>query len=174
MVCTGCCATLDNIVTYLFKKLTKKSKKPPHPTHQQDSEAFLRILELHPEILQQASNQSTTASRWGRKLPQQLWPWPCDLDLRPLTSVTLTLVTLTFLILGSKLEFLHFWHCSWPLTYKLDFRIRLRYDGPLCVCSVSPNGSACRALTDRHIYKDRCYWHCTENITSSANTRAER
>ena len=52
MVCTGCCATLDNIVTYLFKRLTNKSKKT-HPTHQGDSEAFLRILELHPEILQQ-------------------------------------------------------------------------------------------------------------------------
>ena len=24
MVCTGCCATLDNIVTYLFKKVTSK------------------------------------------------------------------------------------------------------------------------------------------------------
>lgn len=52
MVCTGCCATLDNIVTYLFKRLTNKNKKP-HPTQQGDSEAFLRILELHPEILQQ-------------------------------------------------------------------------------------------------------------------------
>ena len=52
MVSTGCCATLDNIVTYLFKKLTKKQKKP-HPNHIQDSEAFLRILELHPDILQQ-------------------------------------------------------------------------------------------------------------------------
>ena len=26
MVCTGCCATLDNIVTYLFKKYTQKGK----------------------------------------------------------------------------------------------------------------------------------------------------
>lgn len=24
MVCTGCCATLDHIVTYLFKQLTQK------------------------------------------------------------------------------------------------------------------------------------------------------
>ena len=24
MVCTGCCATLDHIVTYLFKKVTNK------------------------------------------------------------------------------------------------------------------------------------------------------
>ena len=25
------------------------------------------------------------ASRWGTKLPKQLWPYPCDLDLWPLT-----------------------------------------------------------------------------------------
>ena len=26
MVCTGCCATLDHIVTYLFKKVTNKGQ----------------------------------------------------------------------------------------------------------------------------------------------------
>ncbi|XP_029649457.1 exportin-7 isoform X2 [Octopus sinensis] len=52
MVCTGCCAILDNIVTYLFRRLTRKKKKN-HPTSIRDSEAFLRILEVHPEILQQ-------------------------------------------------------------------------------------------------------------------------
>ncbi|KAL5015886.1 hypothetical protein ScPMuIL_005475 [Solemya velum] len=52
MVCTGCCATLDNIITYLFKKLTTKKKKT-NPNAPQDSEAFLRILEVRPEILQQ-------------------------------------------------------------------------------------------------------------------------
>ena len=26
MVCTGCCATLDHIVTYLFKKVTNKGR----------------------------------------------------------------------------------------------------------------------------------------------------
>ncbi|KAH3785630.1 hypothetical protein DPMN_163723 [Dreissena polymorpha] len=51
MVCTGCCATLDNIITYLFKRLTSKKKKTM--TSPQDSQTFLRILELHPEILQQ-------------------------------------------------------------------------------------------------------------------------
>ncbi|XP_021371890.1 exportin-7-like [Mizuhopecten yessoensis] len=52
MVCTGCCATLDTIITYLFKRLTTKKKKS-HPGTVPDSEAFLRILELHPDILQQ-------------------------------------------------------------------------------------------------------------------------
>jgi hypothetical protein len=27
MVCTGCCSTLDHIVTYLFKQVTMKGKK---------------------------------------------------------------------------------------------------------------------------------------------------
>ena len=27
MVCTGCCATLDHIVTYLFKKVTNKGEE---------------------------------------------------------------------------------------------------------------------------------------------------
>lgn len=53
MVCTGCCATLDTVITYLFKNLTIKKKKR---NHMQQSEAFLRILELHPEILQQVTN----------------------------------------------------------------------------------------------------------------------
>ncbi|XP_064599682.1 exportin-7-like [Liolophura sinensis] len=52
MVCTGCCAILDNIITYLFRRLTQKKKKR-HPHSITDSEPFLRILELHPEILQQ-------------------------------------------------------------------------------------------------------------------------
>ncbi|XP_012940207.1 exportin-7 isoform X2 [Aplysia californica] len=51
MVCTGCCATLDNIITYLFRRLVNKKKKNPNQVP--DSEAFLCILELHPEILQQ-------------------------------------------------------------------------------------------------------------------------
>lgn len=52
MVCTGCCATLDNIITYLFRCLTSKKKKMgPQAMH--NSEAFLRNLEVHPEILQQ-------------------------------------------------------------------------------------------------------------------------
>ncbi|KAI8777729.1 exportin-7 isoform X1 [Biomphalaria glabrata] len=51
MVCTGCCATLDNIITYLFRRLINKKKQTPNQVP--DSEAFLCILELHPEILQQ-------------------------------------------------------------------------------------------------------------------------
>ncbi|XP_076471297.1 exportin-7-like [Babylonia areolata] len=52
MVCTGCCATLDNIITYLFRCLTSKKKKTGDH-RMMNSESFLRILELHPEILQQ-------------------------------------------------------------------------------------------------------------------------
>ena len=49
MVCTGCCSTLDHILTYLFKKLSRqKSPMSPGPTT-----PFLRILELNPGLLQQ-------------------------------------------------------------------------------------------------------------------------
>jgi len=53
MVCTGCCATLDHIVTYLFRRLSLKGKKLRQNQNVHDSETFLQILELHPEILQQ-------------------------------------------------------------------------------------------------------------------------
>jgi len=63
MVCTGCCATLDNIITYLFKKLTRKQSKPTAV----ESDTFLRMLELHPDILQQVScisNIAGTNTAW--------------------------------------------------------------------------------------------------------------
>jgi len=59
MVCTGCCATLDNIITYLFKKLTRKQSKPTNV----ESDTFLRILELHPDILQQVRNNSHVSAK---------------------------------------------------------------------------------------------------------------
>ncbi len=49
LVCTGCSSTLDHIVAFLFKKLSS-SKGPISPTQRTP---FLRILDLHPEILQQ-------------------------------------------------------------------------------------------------------------------------
>ena len=59
MVCTGCCATLDHIVTYLFKWISKSSKKQPGLMKDpltgvaREGEACLKVLEMHPEILQQ-------------------------------------------------------------------------------------------------------------------------
>ncbi|KAJ8026013.1 Exportin-7 [Holothuria leucospilota] len=44
MVCTGCCATLDHIVTYLFKQLHKTGK---------NKEQFPKIMDIPREILQQ-------------------------------------------------------------------------------------------------------------------------
>ncbi|ESO95104.1 hypothetical protein LOTGIDRAFT_160865 [Lottia gigantea] len=52
VICTGCCATLDYIITYLFRRLTTKKKKS-NSSGINDSDAFLRILELNPDILQQ-------------------------------------------------------------------------------------------------------------------------
>uniref|UniRef100_T1JH36 Gamma-tubulin complex component 2 n=1 Tax=Strigamia maritima TaxID=126957 RepID=T1JH36_STRMM len=61
MVCTGCCATLDHIVTYLFKRLSIKGKKI-RQNQTQDNETFLQILELHPEILQQVYTEFVCVS----------------------------------------------------------------------------------------------------------------
>ncbi|XP_066968939.1 exportin-7 isoform X7 [Macrobrachium rosenbergii] len=50
MVCTGCCATLDHIVTYLFKTVHQKSKKG---TVDLESDALVRVMKHQPSILQQ-------------------------------------------------------------------------------------------------------------------------
>ncbi|XP_060809252.1 exportin-7-B [Amyelois transitella] len=55
-VCTGCCATLDHIVTYLFKQLVQKSNSKPHNPRQpppQTSNMFVELLQRRPEIMQQ-------------------------------------------------------------------------------------------------------------------------
>ncbi|XP_014255047.1 exportin-7 isoform X2 [Cimex lectularius] len=52
LVCTGCCASLDHIVTYLFKQVTQKGKKR-RGVNQPQNDMFLQVLELHPEILHQ-------------------------------------------------------------------------------------------------------------------------
>ena len=52
MICTGCCATLDNIITYLFRRLMKKQKKNA-VNGAGGGEPFLQVLELRPQILQQ-------------------------------------------------------------------------------------------------------------------------
>ncbi|PIN99540.1 hypothetical protein AB205_0221830 [Aquarana catesbeiana] len=52
MVCTGCCSCLDHIVTYLFKQLSRSSKKRGAPPPQ-ESERFLHIMQQHPEMIQQ-------------------------------------------------------------------------------------------------------------------------
>lgn len=50
MVCTGCCATLDHIVTYLFKALHQKSKKT---SAELENDALVRVMKHQPSILQQ-------------------------------------------------------------------------------------------------------------------------
>ncbi|XP_071044353.1 exportin-7 isoform X2 [Parasteatoda tepidariorum] len=54
MVCAGCCAALDHLVTYIFKKVSRAGKKRrTSGTETQEEESCLRVLKLHPEILQQ-------------------------------------------------------------------------------------------------------------------------
>uniref|UniRef100_A0A4W4F0U3 Importin N-terminal domain-containing protein n=1 Tax=Electrophorus electricus TaxID=8005 RepID=A0A4W4F0U3_ELEEL len=52
MVCTGCCSSLDHIVTYLFKQLSRSTKKRAQPMAQ-ESDRFLHIMQQHPEMIQQ-------------------------------------------------------------------------------------------------------------------------
>ncbi|XP_014341924.1 exportin-7 isoform X2 [Latimeria chalumnae] len=52
MVCTGCCSSLDHIVTYLFKQLSRSTKKRTTPLTQ-ESDRFLHIMQQHPEMIQQ-------------------------------------------------------------------------------------------------------------------------
>ncbi|XP_077291179.1 ran-binding protein 16 isoform X2 [Arctopsyche grandis] len=59
-VCTGCCTTLDHIVTYLFKQLTQKSSAFPvknqlgrPQTAPEHNAMFLEVMQRRPEILQQ-------------------------------------------------------------------------------------------------------------------------
>ncbi|TNN44937.1 Exportin-7 [Liparis tanakae] len=51
MVCTGCCSSLDHIVTYLFKQLSRSTKKRPAAMASDDR--FLHIMQQHPEMIQQ-------------------------------------------------------------------------------------------------------------------------
>lgn len=51
MVCTGCCSSLDHIVTYLFKQLSRSTKKRRTPMATDDR--FLNIMQQHPEMIQQ-------------------------------------------------------------------------------------------------------------------------
>lgn len=55
MVCTGCCSSLDHIVTYLFKQLSRSTKKRPAAMATDDR--FLHIMQQHPEMIQQVRAQ---------------------------------------------------------------------------------------------------------------------
>ncbi|XP_040573298.1 exportin-7 isoform X1 [Lepeophtheirus salmonis] len=52
MVCTGCCTTLDHIVTYLFKQVSMKGKTRRGQTVQ-ENDALVQAIKMRPEILQQ-------------------------------------------------------------------------------------------------------------------------
>jgi len=58
MVCTGCCTILDNIVSYIFKQRSIKvvttfpSKKLRRNIITPDNDMFIKVTDMHPEILQ--------------------------------------------------------------------------------------------------------------------------
>jgi len=55
MICTGCCNTLDHIVTYVFRQLTAKGKKARKAVEAQQGAPLqlIRLMEMRPELLQQ-------------------------------------------------------------------------------------------------------------------------
>ena len=53
MVCTGCCATLDHIVTHLFKQMSMKAGKVRRGQTLPENDALVQVVKMHPEILQQ-------------------------------------------------------------------------------------------------------------------------
>lgn len=56
MVCAGCCAALDHLVTYIFKKVSRTGRKRRQSgPEQHEEETCLMVLKQHPEILQQVS-----------------------------------------------------------------------------------------------------------------------
>ena len=61
MVCTGCCSCLDHIVTYLFKQLSRSTKKRTTPLNQ-ESDRFLHIMQQHPEMIQQVRDVRVSSS----------------------------------------------------------------------------------------------------------------
>lgn len=63
MVCTGCCSCLDHIVTYLFKQLSRSTKKRTTPLNQ-ESDRFLHIMQQHPEMIQQVRNVRVSRQWW--------------------------------------------------------------------------------------------------------------
>ncbi|XP_053935532.1 ran-binding protein 17 isoform X3 [Cuculus canorus] len=54
IISSSCCTSLDYIVTYLFKHLTKESKKTPRCREtSRDGQRLLHFMQQNPEILQQ-------------------------------------------------------------------------------------------------------------------------
>uniref|UniRef100_A0A914V9P6 Exportin 7 n=1 Tax=Plectus sambesii TaxID=2011161 RepID=A0A914V9P6_9BILA len=53
VVCTGCCSTLDLIVSYLYKRVSRPGKGRTHAAMPPEGDNCLRTLEQQPEILRQ-------------------------------------------------------------------------------------------------------------------------
>uniref|UniRef100_A0A8C3SRC3 RAN binding protein 17 n=1 Tax=Chelydra serpentina TaxID=8475 RepID=A0A8C3SRC3_CHESE len=62
IVSSSCCASLDYVVTYLFKHIAKEGKKPVRCREiSQDGQRLLHFMQQNPEVLQQV-NLSTVSS----------------------------------------------------------------------------------------------------------------
>ena len=52
-VCTGCCGTLDHIVTFFFKNLSKSKAKGSVSITPSQQTTFLHLLKIHSNMFQQ-------------------------------------------------------------------------------------------------------------------------
>lgn len=55
IVSSSCCASLDYIVTYLFKHLSKGKKTPRCREISQDGQRLLHFMQQNPDVLQQVN-----------------------------------------------------------------------------------------------------------------------
>lgn len=54
MICTCCCSTLDNIITYLYRRVSRAGKhRRNHAGVPPEGDNCLRVLEVQPEVMRQ-------------------------------------------------------------------------------------------------------------------------
>lgn len=54
MICTCCCTSLDHIIAFLYKRVSRVNKpRRPHAGMRPEGDNILRVLEVHPDILRQ-------------------------------------------------------------------------------------------------------------------------
>uniref|UniRef100_A0A8C4VRX7 RAN binding protein 17 n=1 Tax=Gopherus evgoodei TaxID=1825980 RepID=A0A8C4VRX7_9SAUR len=70
IVSSSCCASLDYVVTYLFKHIAKEGKKPVRCREiSQDGQRLLHFMQQNPEVLQQYLELLHCKDPWGPKTP---------------------------------------------------------------------------------------------------------
>ena len=58
VICTGCCSTLDNIITQVFKRIARIKK---HPTAAIEPDNLLNAIDLNQELMHGVSLMTATS-----------------------------------------------------------------------------------------------------------------